>query len=297
MQKRQIEKIHEQALADDPNVFLYDEVYDDIQDKRNQVKQMKKTEEARKPKYINKLLETAEKRKKDYERRIERQVQKDLAAEGEQFKDKETFVTTAYRKKLEEMKQAEKLEKREEYLERIGDVTKQPDISGFYRHIYSQKVTDEKILAETNTENNIIPQIKPKEHKMKKNFRKRENSYEKSDSEGKILKTEHLVSNLDQDSDFSVSSSSDEEDDKKVQPDIFKQTNLIPEKNQFTENPKETVEEKLQIQEGADQELEIKPKEIKVKIDIWAKRTVGDTFLEAVKRYYERKAMRESLKG
>lgn len=61
-------------------------------------------------------------------------------AEGEQYKDKESFVTSTYRKKLEEMKEADELEKREAYLENIGDVTKQQDLSGFYRHIYEQKL-------------------------------------------------------------------------------------------------------------------------------------------------------------
>lgn len=36
----------------------------------------------RKPKYISKLLEAAERRKKENERRIERQVQKEREAEG-----------------------------------------------------------------------------------------------------------------------------------------------------------------------------------------------------------------------
>lgn len=112
-------------MAVDPNIFQYDEVYDDIENKRKEEKLAKKTSAATGPKYIKKLLETAEKRKLENERRVERQVQKDREAEGEEFKDKESFVTSAYRKKLEEMKEAEEAEKREAYLENIGDVTKQ----------------------------------------------------------------------------------------------------------------------------------------------------------------------------
>lgn len=138
-QKRQARAAQAKALAEDPTVYQYDELYDDIENKRKESKDCKSKEE-RQPKYIGKLLETADKRKKEQERRIERQVQKEREAEGEMFKDKESFVTSAYRAKLEEMKKAEDEEKREEYLESIGDVTKQGDLGGFYRHIYSQKM-------------------------------------------------------------------------------------------------------------------------------------------------------------
>lgn len=56
------------------------------------------------------------------------QIQKEREEEGEEFKGKEVFVTTAYKKKLEEMQEEEEKEKREEYLEKIGDVTKQHDL-------------------------------------------------------------------------------------------------------------------------------------------------------------------------
>lgn len=49
-----------------------------------------------KPKYISNLLKFAEVRKKEEERRIERQVQKEREAEGNEFADKDAFVTSAY---------------------------------------------------------------------------------------------------------------------------------------------------------------------------------------------------------
>lgn len=63
------------------------------------------------------------------------QVQKEREAEGQEFADKETFVTTSYRKKLEELKKLDDEEKREDYLEAIGDVTKQQDL-GIIIHIF-----------------------------------------------------------------------------------------------------------------------------------------------------------------
>lgn len=59
---------------------------------------------------------------------------------GDMYKDKESFVTSAYKKKLEELKKLEEEEKREEYLESIGDVRKQGNLDGFYRHLYDQKI-------------------------------------------------------------------------------------------------------------------------------------------------------------
>jgi coiled-coil domain-containing protein 55 len=51
------------------------------------------------------------------ERRVERQVQKEREEEGAAFADKESFVTSAYRAKLEEFKIQEEIERREEQME------------------------------------------------------------------------------------------------------------------------------------------------------------------------------------
>ncbi len=65
-------------------------------------------------------------------------MQKEREAEGDEFADKEKFVTSAYRKKMEEQALAEEEEARQARLEAVLDVTKQNDLSGFYRHIYRQ---------------------------------------------------------------------------------------------------------------------------------------------------------------
>lgn len=50
----------------------------------------------RQPKYIGNLLKFAEVRKKEEERRVERQVQNERENEGNEFADKDAFVTSAY---------------------------------------------------------------------------------------------------------------------------------------------------------------------------------------------------------
>jgi coiled-coil domain-containing protein 55 len=296
--------MQEKAIAEDATVFQYDEVYDDIQNKRNEEKMAKKTADAKKPRYINKLLETAEKRKKEYERRIERQVQKERDAEGEEFKDKESFVTSSYKKKLEEMRAAEEEEKREEYLESIGDVTKQQDLSGFYRHLYSQKHSE----AEKSATNAAIKE-EPSNEKAedsknilnkKKNYRKRKASEEDdkiTDNEDKKPDVAHLQSNLDADSDFEIESSDSESETNnknKSKDSTDKKDDKVPSIEIITES----VEIKQEIVKSEDKEdtfdePEVKTEPAEPKIDIWKKRTVGEKFDEALQRYFERKAMRE----
>lgn len=102
------------ALEQDPTVYQYDEVYETIKKKETEVN---KPKAERKVKYMDALLKTADRRKKETERRTERLVQKEREAEGEMFKDKEEFITSSYRQKLEEMKKAEEEENKMEYIE------------------------------------------------------------------------------------------------------------------------------------------------------------------------------------
>lgn len=271
-----------------------------------------KTSEVKKAKYITKLLETADKRKKEHERRIERQVQKEREEEGEMFKDKESFVTSAYRQKLEEMKKAEEDEKREAYLESIGDVTKQNDLDGFYRHIYEQQMGTDKPKVEVPK---IVPEIpkvpEPKlKEKKERTYRKRKSSCEEKLEEEAIEKLEeiqksHLQSNLDADSDFSIDSSDSEDEDKNKSSEDKKSIENVAIKEEVLEKTDESfktpvipsveikTEEKTEKKSEDEKEVKETPPK-KKKEDIWRKRTVGDAFDEALKRYYERKSTREA---
>lgn len=59
-------------------------------------------------------------------------MQKEREADADMYQDKEAFVTSSYRKKIEEMKALEEQEQREEYLESIGEVTRQRDLGMGY---------------------------------------------------------------------------------------------------------------------------------------------------------------------
>lgn len=79
--KKQVKLTQEKAVEEDPTVYQYDEIYDDMEKQRNESKLMKKGVD-RKPKYISNLLKAAERRKRENERGIDRQVQKEREAEG-----------------------------------------------------------------------------------------------------------------------------------------------------------------------------------------------------------------------
>merc|ERR1712107_63950 len=94
----------------------------------------------------------ADQRQKEFERRIERQVQKEREAEGDMYADKESFVTSAYRKKMEEMAEQEEEDARQARIEAALDVTKQNNMDGFYRHLYRQTMGEEKGQKEEKPE-------------------------------------------------------------------------------------------------------------------------------------------------
>lgn len=285
-----------------------------METKRKEEITEKKKAQPQGPKYIKKLLETADKRKKEYERRIERQVQKERDEEGEQFKDKESFVTSSYKKKLEDMKAAEDEEKKAEYLESIGDVQKQSNLDGFYRHLYAQKTGDVKEAP--STAKISVPDEKPLVAKKERHYRKRDSGQDqKEEEEEKVIPTgeteeiikTHIASNLDADSDFSIDSSDSEDEAEKDKKAAENKDNEVSADNKEDEKdnfkapvptttdlkkPEEAVKSENKNDDKDEDDVIEEPPPKKVKIDIWAKRTVGDAFDEAVQRYFERKAAR-----
>ena len=140
------------------------------------------------------------------------QVQKEREAEGDLYADKESFVTSAYRKKMEEIAKQEEEEARQAQIEAALDVRKQNNMDGFYRHLYRQTMGEEKEQVEAKkkkeeTEEEKAARIKadiqkikiveesPKEEskevaittikkiEKKKEFRKKETAESSSESE------------------------------------------------------------------------------------------------------------------
>ena len=100
------------AETTDPAIYDYDSVYDDMKSVLR-VKQAASEAEAaeRKPKYMESLLQAAEVRKRDQLRAREKMLMREREAEGEEFKDKEKFVTEAYKAQQEEVRRLEEEER------------------------------------------------------------------------------------------------------------------------------------------------------------------------------------------
>ncbi|KAL6256841.1 hypothetical protein P5V15_011779 [Pogonomyrmex californicus] len=329
--KKQTKLDIQKALNEDPTIYQYDEVYDDLERSKNQSDNAIKHKE-KKSKYIQKLLKTAERRKKEQEHRIERMVQKEREAEGEMYADKESFVTSAYRAKLEEFKKMEEEEAKMNRLEAIGDVTKQQDMSGFYRHLYEQTV-DYK--SETNKDENGEARQENIERKERKTsidstneesakaskranemeekqraitkskksrqYRQRAIEMYESDSETEISKEElqkdkTVVLLVNKDSVRSDIQESEENKQKLDKNYVNMVKNIIDTKAKDI-NIKDT--EMLQDDKitSESEKVEIKEKlvEKKDRSSIWEKRTVGPVFEAALQRYHARKAKRLAI--
>lgn len=323
--KKQTKLNIQKALDEDPTIYQYDEVYDDLERGEGQSDSASKQKE-KKSKYIQKLLKTAERRKKEQEHRIERMVQKEREAESDMYADKESFVTSAYRAKLEEFKKMEEEEARMDRLEAIGDVTKQQDMSGFYRHLYGQtvdykdedKADDENVKAKekstecrerkasTNSmsEENATASKRASETEEKqrakskklRQYRTRDIDTYESDSETETGKEESkkdqtVVSPVDKEAD-KTEEQKPEEKKQKLDKTYANTVEHIVDKDKDVnikdvEKPQDNVAPESEKVENKE-----KPVEKKDRSSIWKKRTVGPVFEAALQRYYARKAKR-----
>ncbi|KAF8311645.1 hypothetical protein DL93DRAFT_2083167 [Clavulina sp. PMI_390] len=157
----------QQAKELDPTVFEYDEVYDQMKEAQARVKQAKEEDpEARKPKYIGNLLTSAATRKLDYVRAEEKLIQREREAEGDEFADKEKFVTQAYKDQMAEIRRAEEEEKLREAAERAK---KTSGMSHFYRELLQQsEIEHAATMAATTVKGPTLPDAEPQNLRIQK---------------------------------------------------------------------------------------------------------------------------------
>ena len=147
-------RAHEEALRLDSTVFDYDGIYDGMKAAEQKIDAAKKVEsEERKPKYIANFLASAQTRRLDRLRAEEKMLQLEREKEGDEFADKDFFVTDAYKKQMEEVRAAEEEERKRdgEYyfaamswimlmgdLEALRKSKKGPGLSGFYKSMLDE---------------------------------------------------------------------------------------------------------------------------------------------------------------
>lgn len=129
----------EAAAELDSSVYEYDAVYDSLKPKKKETKE----DQERRPKYMKSLLQAAETRKRDQLIAEEKKIAREREEEGEEFADKEKFVTEAYKKQQEENRRIEEEEKRREEAE--AKKNEGGGMSAFYRKMLDK---DEQRHAE-----------------------------------------------------------------------------------------------------------------------------------------------------
>lgn len=158
----------EEAENLDSSIYDYDAAYDALH-ARDAERKKKEREEAaqRKPKYMEGLLASAELRKRDQLRAKEKLVQREREAEGDDFADKEKFVTDAYKKQQEEMLRLEEEEKKREEEERKK---RGPGMSGFYRSMMNEEEKRHREAMEATEKaqsGGVEPSVEEEEKKQK----------------------------------------------------------------------------------------------------------------------------------
>jgi hypothetical protein len=96
-----------------------------------------------KPKYVEKLILEAEKRKRQNDVWYEKKLQREQEAEREAFGDTEKFVTPSYKRHLEELKAFEEKQEKEEAKNAARN---QKGMAGFYSNMlgFGRSGSDEK---------------------------------------------------------------------------------------------------------------------------------------------------------
>jgi coiled-coil domain-containing protein 55 len=140
--QKMIDAAQAEALAQDPNAFDYDGVYDEIQKAREDAIEghaltRTRSREKKQSKYIGAMLEQGKIKEMKEERIRERRLLKEREEEDHLFGDRDKYVTAAYKRKLEENKKWEEEDLRLEKLEAVDDVRKK----GGTHHFLSNLLT------------------------------------------------------------------------------------------------------------------------------------------------------------
>lgn len=236
-------------------------------------------------------------------------IQKEREAEGDEFQDKEAFVTSSYKKKLEELKKLDQEDLKLSMIEDINDVTKQRDMGSFYRHLYKAELCKDEDKDKNDKVKKPITKFD-----VNRQYRKRASS-NSSDANSNNDKDDKDTDISDSDSSLDLKKQKiDNSCDKNLEEgEIIEELEANSEKKSLSdlEKSKENLNDKSSNEELESKETKVKeksknkktekngndkPKEIKPRVNIWEKRTVGDVFEIARQRYFERKMKQINLR-
>ncbi|TXT07381.1 hypothetical protein VHUM_03101 [Vanrija humicola] len=152
-------RAQEEAKKIDAAVFDYDGVYEDMKAAERKIEDARKAEDAdKKPRFIESAIAAAQTRKLDRLRAEEKMLAREREAEGDEFADKETFVTEAYKKQMEEVRKAEEEEaEREAALKRSN---RGPGLTSLYKSMLDeQSAKHEAAVSATQAKPAIGPSL------------------------------------------------------------------------------------------------------------------------------------------
>lgn len=251
----------------------------------------------------------AEKRKIEYERRNERLIQKEREAEGDEFRDKEAFVTSSYKKKLEELKKLDEEDLKLSMIEDINDVTKQRDMGSFYRHLYKAELCKDENKDKTDKVQKPIKKLDANRQYRKRASSNSSDANSNSDNDDKDTDISDSDSSVDSKKRKKTENSSDKnleegeiieeaKSEEKASSSLEKSKENLEGKssNDKLESKEMKTKEKSKKDKKTEKHIRDKSKEIKPKVNIWEKRTVGDIFEMARQRYFERKMKQINLR-
>ncbi len=195
----------------------------------------------------------------------------------------------------------------------IGDVTKQPDLGGFYRHLYESISPKKENNEDEKSADEITISSAKQNHKPVRQYRKRVSTSESSSEDEATLSKEKEKS----DSENSPNSKKRElveaveidakklrvenviDDDPKLLKNMDADTDSSDEESDDSSPKTETAKENVEIGDEYDKDDKDRSSDQKVeetsKRSIWEKRTVGDIFEEALRRYFDRKSNKLSI--
>ncbi|KAK5664131.1 hypothetical protein OQA88_346 [Cercophora sp. LCS_1] len=151
------------AAETDPSIYDYDGVYDSLK-AASRLKQEAAKEDNR-PRYFEALQKAAEQRERDRQIAEEKRLKRERDAEGDEFADKEKFVTEAYKRQQEENRRLEEEEKRKEEEEQKKN--KNRGMADFYKkmldsreeeHMRAVKAVEEGIKVEVGEDEITVEQ-------------------------------------------------------------------------------------------------------------------------------------------
>ena len=240
-------------------------------------------------------MKAAARRQIEFEKMQDRKYSKEREGEGDLWSDKEVFVTSAYRKRMEERLKIEEEEKNQDMIDNLLDVKKQKDLSGFYTSMLKIR-TGEMVLEEESQKEKRLKEedTKFKETQQKhnqKSFRTKNREDSSSEEEEEMEKEE--LPNIEENKEKIIEENikNDEINEPLSKKPKSEELTADVEKDKQTQNEIKLVEEKKQPMLSKEEEKRIRREKI------FTKRTVGDRFDAELAEFFQRKSQYLSLKS